>query len=171
MTYFYVGVAIALTAASAGMSAYSASEQASAQKQQADYEAEVQANNAKIAAQQRSAALQQGEEEAQRSMMEQSQTLARQRAALAANGLDLNSGTAIDLQATTKFLGQQDVNAIENNATRRAWGYQVDSASHAAESNLSKWRADNTNPTKAGVTTGVSSLLSSASLYASAKKR
>lgn len=161
---------IAVAAVGAGVSAYSASEQADASKKAANYRAQVEANNAKIASYQRSAALQQGEEEAQRSMMEQSQTLARQRAALASNGVDLNSGSAIDLQATTKFLGQQDVNAIQDNAARKAWGYQVDSSNYQAESNLSKWKSTSTNPTKVGVITGVSSLLSSASLYAGSKR-
>ncbi|WKJ88752.1 hypothetical protein QZJ86_12040 [Methylomonas montana] len=162
-------VAAAAAVIGAGLSAYSASEQASAQKKAANYQAQVEANNAKIAGYQRSAALQQGEEQAQQSMMEQSQLRAKQIASMAANGVDLNSGSATDILATTDFLGKQDVNAIQNNAARKAWGYQVESGNYDAQSNLSKWKADNTNPAKIGAITGASSLLSSASTYAGAK--
>jgi hypothetical protein len=88
---------------------------------------------------------------------------------LAANGLDLNSGTAVDLMATTKFLGEQDVNQIEKNAARKAWGYTVEAANYKAASNLDKWKADSISPTKIGVMTGASSLISSATMYAGAK--
>lgn len=167
MPFAYAAVAAAVIGA--GLSAYSASEQADATKKQNEYQAMIEANNEKIAGYQRSAALQQGQEQAQQAMLAQSQTLSRQRAALAANGLDLNSGSAVDLMATTKFLGEQDVNQIEKNAARKAWGYTVEAANYKAASNLDKWKADSTSPTKVGVMTGVSSLLSSASLYAGSK--
>lgn len=170
MTMFWTGVAgLVIAAAGAGVSAYSASEQADAAKKAADYQAQVEANNAKIAAYQRSAELQQGEQDAQQAMLEQSQMLSKQRAALASNGVDLSSGSATDILASTRFLGQQDVNAIQNNAARKAWGYTVDAANYETQSSLDKWKADTTNPTKVGVMTGTSSLLSSASSYAAAR--
>jgi hypothetical protein len=166
MSYFFTGAAIVSSLASAGLTAYSASQQADAQKKATAYQAQVAANNAKIAGYQRSAALQQGEQEAQQSMLQRAQMLGKQRAALAANGVDLNSGSAIDLLASTEFLGEQDVNQIQNNAVRKAWGYEVEGSNYQAQSNLDQWKADTTNPTAIGAMAGTTSLLSSASMFA-----
>lgn len=164
-----VYIAAAAAVIGAGLTAYGASEQADAQKKASNYQAEVAANNAKIAGYQRSAELQQGEDLAQQSMTQRAQMLSKQRAALAANGVDLSSGSAIDLMASTEFLGAQDVNQIQSNAARKAWGYDVDGSNYKAQSNLDKWKADSTNPTAVGAMAGTSSLLSSASMFAASK--
>lgn len=169
MPFAYVAAVVAVVGA--GIGAYSASEQASYQKQQADYQAKVAANNAKIAEYQRQAALQQGQADAEKAMTEQAQMLSRQRASLAANGVDVTQGSALDVLASTKFMGQQDVNAIQSNAAREAWGYDVSGGNAIASSNLERWKASTINPTKQGVMTGASSLLSSASSYASYKAK
>ena len=168
MSLVYVGVAVAVIGA--GISAYSASEQADAQKKQLNYQAKVDANNAKIADWQRSDALQRGEADAQANMRQQAQLIGAQRATLAANGTDLNQGSSLDLLASTKFTGAADVNQIQNNAAREAWGFTVDAANTRASQNLTQWQANSINPTKVGVMTGVGSLLTSASSYASKKK-
>lgn len=168
MSLVYVGVAVAVIGA--GISAYSASEQASAQKKQLNYQAKVDANNAKIAEWQRSDALQRGEIEAQNSMRQQAQLIGAQRATLAANGTDITQGSSLDLLTSTKFTGAADVNQIQNNAAREAWGFTVDAANTRASQNLTEWQANSINPTKVGVMTGVGSLLSSAGQYASRKK-
>lgn len=160
-------IAVATAVAGAGMSAYSASEQADASKKAANYQAQVNANNAKIAEYQRSSAIQQGEVDAQNAMRQQAQTLSAQRAALASNGVDLTEGSAQDLLATTKFLGAADVNTIQSNAARQAWGYDVQGTNASAAGQLDQWKADNINPAGIGAMAGASSLLSSASSYAS----
>ena len=165
----FAAVAVVAAVASAGLSAYSASQQAQAQKDQANYNSQVAANNATIDLQQRSSSLQQGDVEAQQAQMHQAQVLGAQRASLAANGVDLTTGSAQDLLTTTKFLGAQDVNTIQSNAARTAWGYQVQGMNDSANSQLLKWQADNTNPTAIGFMAGASSLLGSASQYAMMK--
>ncbi len=168
MSWAAVVVGVAAVAA-AGISAYSAAEQADARKKQFDYQAKVAENNAKIAAKQRSISLQQGKIDAENAMLQKANFMSKQKAVLASNGLDLNSGSAIDLLATTEFLGQQDVNAIQNNAARQAWGYSVNESNIRAEGNLKRWQSARENPGKAAAIAGVSSLLSSASSYASTK--
>ncbi len=167
MSFAYTAAAIAVV--TAGLTAYSASEQASAQKKAANYQAQVEANNAKIAAWQRTDAINRGEVEAQKSMRERSQLIGKQRAALAANGVDLNQGSALDLLASTEFLGQEEVNTIQSNAAREAWGYQIQGQNYSNNSSFERWKASNANPGKAGAMAGASSLLSSASSYASSK--
>ena len=155
--------------AGAAIGGVSAANAADAQQKSAEFNAEVQANNAKIAAQQRSAALQQGQQQAQQAEMQQAQLHAQQVAAISANGVDLNSGSATDLLATTKFLGNQDVATIQNNAARQAWGYSIDSQNSSNQSLLNSWQASRSDPTTAGVMSGVGSLLSSASSYAGSR--
>lgn len=164
------GIAAAVAAvAAAGIAAYGAHEQASAQKKALNYQAQVAANNATIASQKRSDALQRGEIEAHNAMRQQAQLLGHQRAALAANGQDITQGSALDVLASTKFLGQQDVNTIQSNAAREAWGYDIDKMNVNAEGQLAKWQADSISPVKAGVLAGVGSLASSASSYGLSK--
>ena len=155
---------------SAAMSGVSAATQANASKQSANYQAQVDQNNATIATQQRSAAIDQGQTQSMQAELQQSQLLSQQKADLTANGLNLNSGSAVDLLASTKFLGQQDVNAIQTNAARQAWGYSVQASNDQAQSSLAKWQADNTNPAAIGAMAGAGSLLSSASSYAMSRK-
>ena len=165
----FAAVAVVAAVASAGLSAYSASQQAQAQKDQANYNSQVAANNATIDLQQRSSSLQQGDVEAQQAQMHQAQVLGAQRASLAANGVDLTTGSAQDLLTSTKFLGAQDVNTIQSNAARTAWGYQVQGMNDSANSQLLKWQADNIDPTSVGFMAGASSLLGSASQFAMMK--
>ena len=169
MSFAYTAAAIAVI--SAGISAYGASEQASAQKKAANYQAQVEANNAKIAAWQRTDAINRGEREAQNSMRERSAMIGKQRAALAANGVDLNQGSALDLLASTEFLGQEEVNTIQSNDAREAWGYEIQGANSRNNSSFEQWKARNASPGKAGAMAGASSLLSSASSYAMSKAR
>ena len=163
----WVAVAVTAAVASAGLAGYSAASQADAQKKTLNYQAQVAANNAKIAAWNRSSALQQGEIDAEQSMQKQAQLLGEQRAALSANGLDIKDhGSALDLLASTKFTGAQDVNTIQSNAARQAWGYDVQGMNVMAESNLDTWKADSIDPAAQGALAGGSSLLSSASSFA-----
>ncbi len=162
-------LAVGSVALSAGMAGYSAYQQSSAQKQSANYNAQVASNNATIALQQRSSSLQQGDVAAQQAQMHQAQVLGAQRASLAANGLDLTQGSAQDLLTTTKFLGAQDVNTIQSNAARTAWGYSVQNMNDNATANLSQWQADSISPGKVAAMAGATSLLGSASTYAMTK--
>jgi len=161
-------LAIGSVALSAGFGAYSASQQASAQKQANDYQAAVARNNATIASQQRSDAIQRGEIDAQTAMRAQASVLGSQRASLAANGVDLGQGSALDQLASTKFLGAMDVNTIQSNAARTAWGYDVQNMNDNAGATLSKWQADSINPAGVGAMAGGQSILSSASSFAMA---
>ncbi len=49
-----------------------------------------------------------------------------QRAGFAAQGVDVGSGSAADVQADAAYLGELDALTIRNNAAREAWGYEVE---------------------------------------------
>lgn len=159
-----------LALGSGAMSAVSSGMQASAQQKALQYQSAIDQQNVTLAQQQSAAALQAGNQQVMQSEMQANQVLGSQKANLAANGVDLGSGSAIDLMATTKFLNQADVANIETNSARQAWGYGVDAANSQASSNLASWQAANTNPALIGGMSGASSLLGSASLYAMGNK-
>lgn len=161
-----LAVAAVAAAGSAALQGVAASNQAGAQKAADNYNAQVAANNALVASQQRSVALQQGQAEAEQSQLRRAQLLGRQKAALGANGVALDSGSATDVLASTRFLGEQDVNAIQSNAARQAWGYAVSQSNDVAQANLDKWQAAANDPGAVGGMAAGASLLSSAGLYA-----
>lgn len=53
-----------------------------------------------------------------------------QRAGFAANGVDVNSGSAANIQDDTAQLGEFDALTIRNNAAREAWGYRTQSQTY-----------------------------------------
>ena len=56
------------------------------------------------------------------------QTIGSQRVSLARQGIDINDGSAVDVQENTAYLGELDAMTIKNNAAREAWGFKVDAA-------------------------------------------
>lgn len=92
------------------------------------------------------------------------QTVAAQRAAMAANGIDVNAaGTAQNVQASTQYVTDQSVQTITANAARAAMGYTQQSQSDAANSAAYRAAASSVSPAMAGAT----SLLTSATGVAS----
>ena len=98
-----------------------------ARAQSAAAEAQAQADeaNARIGQQQAEQARQIGNMEEERQMRRVRAAVATQRATQAASGLDVNSGTALDLQAETAGFGTADALTIRSNAIRQAWGFEV----------------------------------------------
>ena len=162
------GVLIATTITSAVMQGIQAKNAAQAERNAAEYNAQIANNNAIIAAQQRSTTLQQGEAEAHKSMRDQAQMIGAQRAQMAANGIDLTQGSAQDILASTKFLGGIDVNTIQSNAARQAWGYEVQGMNDKNAATMETWKANSINPGQIGAMAAGQSILSSVSSYAGA---
>lgn len=82
-------------------------------------------------------ALARGEEEAKVVRRRAAMTRGSQRAALAAQGVDVNDGIATDLQDETGILGELDAAKVRKNAWREAWsirtqaGYQREAGRYA----------------------------------------
>lgn len=111
--------------AGAGASAMGASNSAKAQQAGLNYQAEVAANNAQIAEWQAQDAIRQGQEQEQQSRLQYAATKATQRAALAANGVALDEGSAVDILTSTDYADVVDASTIRANAARAAWGYRT----------------------------------------------
>ena len=153
--------AIAVVGA-ATLSGIGAAQQADAAQKAAAYNAQVASNNATIDAQNRSSTLQQGEMDTQTAMRKQAQMIGAQRAQMSANGLDITQGSAQDMLASTKFLGGIDVNTIQSNAARQAWGYSIQGMNDQNAATMETWKANSINPAAIGAMAAGGSLLSAA---------
>ncbi len=71
-----------------------------------------------------------------------------QRASFAAQGVDVGSGSAVDVQEDTARQGELDALTIRTNAAREAWGYTVESEGETLQAEdtrkLGKLQAENT---------------------------
>lgn len=108
---------------------YSAQQrQAKAAKAEGEYEAAIHEQNADIAEAQARDAIERGKTKEGRFRRDVSQLKGSQRARLAAQGIDISSGSAGYLQADTAVIGEVDALTIRNNAAREAWGFKVQAA-------------------------------------------
>lgn len=79
-------------------------------------------------------ALLQGQREEQRSRLNTANVKSAQRAAMAANGVALDEGSALAVQTGTDLIGESDAEQIRANALKQAFGYRVDQIMKRAQS-------------------------------------
>ncbi len=99
--------------------------QARAAGAQGEYEGKVLDENAKLAGAQAVDAVERGKVAADLKDQETTQRTGAARASMAAQGLDIATGSAVDVQGNIAKIGAIDRATIENNAAREAWGYKV----------------------------------------------
>jgi hypothetical protein len=128
--------------AGAGVAAYGAIQSGEAQSRAANYQAQVAANNQVIAGQNADYAKQAGavQEASKRTAI--AALIGSQRTASAANNLDVNSGSALDLQSSAAALGEEDARTIRDSAARTARGYQIQGIDYGAQAQLDRMTAD-----------------------------
>lgn len=161
-------VAIASMAMSVGSSllgAAGAKRQGEAQAQTLAYQAGVAEMRKKVALQNRDYALAAGETEAQSFGLRARNTMGKIRAAQAASGMDVGSGSAVEVQKGQQKVTDIDMAQIRNNAARKAYGYSVDAAGEEAQANL--YRMGESNVREAIPYNVASSLLSGATSVSS----
>lgn len=127
-------------------------------------QADAAQTNALIAERAAASAIVSGQEQVSNTEIRGAQVGAAQRAAMAANGVDVNApGTAANVQASTKWQTTQDVNTITANAARTAMGYQQQETNAINQAGALRSAADRNSPAM----TGFTSLLGSATSVAS----
>lgn len=112
------------------------------------YAAQAAGANARMAELQAEDALRRGDIEAMRQRQATRGLIGSQRAALAAQGIDLTSGSAMELQEDAAALGAQDAETIRANAWREAWGFRAEATNLRTQGHLERAAA----ATKAGST-------------------
>lgn len=147
---------LAMTAAGTVVQTSAAMQASKAQKQAYEYQAAVSRNNQKIAEWQAQNEIAKGQE----AEIEQRRKIAAlkgsQRAGLAAKGLDISTGSALNILTDTDYLGELDVANIRSNAERAAWAARVQGSNEAANAELLTMRAEAENPLMTGAGTFLS---------------
>ncbi len=71
------------------------------------------------------------------------QQLATQRSVLAANNLDMSSGTALEILGDTAAIGEQDALTIRANAAREAWGLRAQANDYLNQGRVARVSGNN----------------------------
>jgi len=146
-------IAAGAALAGAATSAFGTIEAGQAQASQASYQSQVARNNAAIAQQKAGYAAQAGEAQAQAESLKNAAQLGDVKTAQAANNIDVNTGSAVDVQKTQREIGEYDTATTMNNALLQAYGYQTEATSFQAESGLESAEASQA-PIGAGLSAG-----------------
>lgn len=129
-------------------------QQGKAAAAQAEYQAAVGRNNAILATRAANDARLRGDEAARRKAVENKQLAGRQRAVLAANGVLVDQGSALDITSDTAEIGKLDELTIRSNAEREALGYEAQGMNFNASAGLNQMRADNATSSGYGAAFG-----------------
>lgn len=132
---------------------------AKAQASNLRYQSSISDINARLSELDAQAELKKGRHHVGALTMRAGQLKSSQRAALAANGIALDEGSAAEVQESADIEKDIDVEAIQANALRSAWGYRTQGTRFATESRMQAAAAKATSPRAAAAT----SLLGSAS--------
>jgi hypothetical protein len=132
-------IAIAGLAVTAASTAYSVA----AQRKQAGYQVAVENENRKTGLLAAADAIHRGDIAEQTARTRTRLLISQQRAAYAASGVELGSGSPLSTTADTALFGEMDALTIRNNAQREAWGYVAQSDDFKRKSDLLKISARN----------------------------
>lgn len=139
---------LASGAAGAVMSYSAAQQQAAGAKVTAqatanarNYAAQVAENNATTAGRNAEATMKAGKAKAEAASMKNAATVARVGAAMAANGVDINDGSAVDVKASQRMTGVLDAETVLNNAALESYGYRVSQSNYEAQAEMDRTSA------------------------------
>lgn len=132
-----MAVALPIAAiAGTAFSAFGAFEGMQAQSQAAAYQAQVAQNNAIIAQQNATHALEAGQSNSEQKSLQGAAEIGAIKAAQAGAGVDVNSGSALDVQSSQRDLNKLATLNTENQAQLAAYGYRAQATSYQAQSGL-----------------------------------
>lgn len=151
-------IGLGLGISSALSSAFGSYYGAKAQKAQLQAQATINELNAKLAEQSAQYEFQRAEKKEQASRLQTAMTKSSQRVAMAANGMDLGSASAVELLTSTDVLGEMDAQQIQKDAIYSAWGYRTQSTSYLSTALMNRAGASGISP----YTSAANSLLSGA---------
>jgi hypothetical protein len=109
---------------------------ATAQGEAASYQAQVARNNATISGYNATEAEQAGEVQAQATSMQGAEAGAKVKTALAANNVDVNTGSAAKVEEGEREVNQLNTETVLNNANLAAYGYRNQAAAYTAQAGL-----------------------------------
>lgn len=158
-------IAIASAVAATAASAYGAIQTGDAERKNANYQAAIARQNAIVANQNAEYATQAGAAQATDQGIQNRQQLGAVRAGLAAHGVNVDTGSAANVEQSQRETGETSSLQTTANAALQAYGYKTQATSQTEQANLAGMQA--TNAGQAGVTSAAGSLVSGASSLAS----
>lgn len=118
-----------------------ANEQAKAYQAQGRYQKAMAETNAMYADLQAKDAIARGDKTAEALKKRGKQVIGEQRASFGAQGIVVDSGSALELQQDTAVLSEIDAMTARNNAWREAWGYRAEAAQASASGQFAQLTA------------------------------
>ncbi len=120
------------------LSAVSGLSQASQQRQEGRMQQQIGNYNAQVSEQQAADAQRRGIFEAGERRALTRQQIGRQRTGLAASGVDVSTGSALDIFADTAAFGEMDAQTIQANAMREAYGYRTQATGQRFQGDMAR---------------------------------
>lgn len=151
----------ALAIVGAAVSAVGTVASAEAQGNAASYQAVVAKNNQQTALQNAQYAEEAGEAQAQATSLKGAATAGKIKAAQAASGVNVNSGSAVNVRESQRETAELDTETVLNNAELQAYGYRANATNYGAEAELEQNEAE--EAPVAGALGATGNLLSAAS--------
>lgn len=151
---------VVATVVSTTMGVVSSVQQGKAAQAQANYQAKINQRNAATAQANADDKRQEGIEEARMTRLKTAQKIGLQQASLAANGVDVSEGTALDMIEDTSAMGELDALTTRYNYEKQALAYEGQANNFNNQANLDIFAGQNAY--KSGmmnaVSTGVNGL-------------
>lgn len=122
------GMFAASAATNAVSSVGQAYSQAKAIKAQGKYQEQIALGNSRLSEFFAADSLKRGDTEAEFVKKRGNQIVGAQRASFAAQGIEVDSGTAMAVQEETTKMAELDALTVKNNAWREAWGFKVEAS-------------------------------------------
>lgn len=126
-----------------GVNLFSGVQQAQALKRQGAYQRSMYELNARFAEINAEDAIRRGDRAARDLKTQSRGLIGSQRVGFAAQGVSVDTGTAVAVQEDTDRLSTIDAMTIKNNAWREAWGYRVEAATGRAQGQMAQTAAGN----------------------------
>lgn len=127
---------VAATVVTAGAQVYAGQ----AAYQQGKFESQIAERNAQLEEASRADAFNRRSIEQMRLWRKVGQQLGEQRASAAGQGLDVNFGSAADLQADTMQIGMEDSSTLNENVNKEIKGYDINAANYRASGAAALYR-------------------------------
>jgi hypothetical protein len=137
MDYLAIGGAI-----SAVGSLFAGFAEADALRAQAEFQKQLAEFNAKLSDMQAADSIERGENQAQLINKQAGFMVGSQRAVFAANGVEVDSGSAAEIQRDTRRMARLDAMMSRNNALREAWGYKAQALNYRMQGSLGQAAAN-----------------------------
>lgn len=160
----FAAAGLALSAVGTAVGVAGAIQQGNTAQKMANYQAQVAQNNALVAEQNADYAIKAGVQEAGTESMKGAAVLGAIRAGQAASGIDVNTGSAVDVQESERERSKLDTETVMHNAQLKAYGYRTQAANFEAEAGLKQ--AEGAAAKKASRVSALGTLLSGASSVA-----